>query len=70
MPCCVPHQRECGPLKLLPAHDLTSAPRSDRKPAHSDLLQAIPQGNPQTLEEKIALVTPFVYVRAGRWQRY
>ncbi|ORY43589.1 Alpha/Beta hydrolase protein [Leucosporidium creatinivorum] len=34
------------------------------KPAHSDLLQAIPSPSsaPQTIEEKIKLVTPFIHV--------
>ncbi|BGP53734.1 hypothetical protein JCM8202_005506 [Rhodotorula sphaerocarpa] len=34
------------------------------KPAHSDLLQAIPQPGPErmTYEEKVKLVTPFIYV--------
>lgn len=37
------------------------------KPAHSDLLQAIPQPGPErmTYEEKVKLVTPFIYVRSS-----
>lgn len=42
-----------------------------RKPAHSDLLAAIPapgSNPPATLEEKIALVTPFIHVSSPATQ--
>lgn len=73
MPCCVQLQREsaraaagiagCKLNLWSPLNPVLS------KPAHSDLLQAIPKGNPQTMEEKIALVRPFVHVSGQvTWQ--
>lgn len=44
---------------------LTSRERRSSKPAHSDLLQAIPQPPDRVLsyEEKLELSRPFIYVR-------